>query len=215
MIRSARSFLFLLFLLIPVLATADEQQKAHKILNKVTAIATDPIGRRAVSLAMSQCLPVDRKELAQRRREMNLNYGDLFVAYELVKSGTKMDDIAAKMKTGKTIWQAADEQRPDWKQIGDEAKKLNSKVDINLIGHFRNNKEAEDKRDRIDGYDPTLDTVAADNNVSKQEIEDAEQRYVFLRDHSGAVSNSTLDTSTEKAARGVLGGPLKPPASIE
>src|SRR5258708_23787546 len=96
--RSARNVLFLLFLLIPLFAAADDQQKVHKLLNKVTAMATDPSGKRSVSLAMSQYLSVTRPELLQRRQAVNLNYGDLFLAYQLVKPGAKMDDLAAKLK---------------------------------------------------------------------------------------------------------------------
>ena len=206
--RSARSLLFLFFFLVPLLAASDEQQKAHKILIKVTAMATDPAGRRAVSLAMSQHLTVTRAELVQRRHTMNMNYGDLFVAYQLVKAGAKIDEIAAKMKMGKTVWQTAVEEHADWKQIAAEAKKLSSKVDVNLIGHFVN-KRAEAERDRTDGYDATRDTIAADNNVSGQEIEDAQKRYTFLREHAGAASDSTLDTSTEKAARTVRTDPVR------
>lgn len=206
--RSARCLLFLLFLLVPLLAASDEQQKAHKILNKVTAMAIDPAGKRAVSLAMSEYLSVGREELAQRRYALNMNYGDLFVAYALVKGGAKIEDIAAKMKTGKTVWQTADEQHADWKQIASDAKKLNGKVDTHLLGHFGNTK-AESQRDQADGYDPFLDSVRADNDVSKQEIQDAQERYIFLRDHAGVVSASTLDTSTEKSARIVRTDPVR------
>src|SRR5260370_20685181 len=111
--RSARNLLFLLSFLVALLAASDEQQKAHKTLNKVTAMAIDPAGKRAVSLAMSQYLSVGRGELGRRRHAMNMNYGDLFVAYELVKSGAKMEDISAEMKIGKTVWQTADELHPD------------------------------------------------------------------------------------------------------
>src|ERR1700680_4997432 len=155
---SARYSFLSLFLLIPslLLAASDEQQKAHKILSKVTAMAIDPAGKRAVSVAMSQHLFVARAELAQRRRAMNLNYGDLFVVCELAKSGMKMDEIAARVKTGKTVWQIADEVHADWKQIGSEAKKLSNKVDSNLLGHFVNHK-AEAERDRTAGSPPFLD----------------------------------------------------------
>jgi hypothetical protein len=129
-----------------------------------------------------------------------------------------MDVIAAKMKTGQTVWQTADEQYADWKQIASDAKKLNGKVDTNLFGHFGSNK-AETQRDQADGYDPFRDSVTADNDVSKQEIEDAQQQYVFLRDHASVASASTLDTSTEKSARMVRtdpvrsGGPTGAPSS--
>jgi hypothetical protein len=199
---------FLFFLLIPLLAASDEQQKAHKILKKVTAMATDPAGKRCVSLAMSQHLSVARAELVQSRQAMNLNYGDLFLAYQLVKSGTKMDDITARMKTGKTVWQTADEEHVDWKKIASEAKKLSGKLDTNLIGHFTN-KKADVERERADGYDPLRDSVKADGDVSQQEIEDAQQRYIFLRDHTSGGSDSSLDTSTERSARIVRTDPVR------
>ena len=206
--NSARNVLFLLFLLISLFAAADDQQKVHKLLNKVTAMATDPSGKRAVSLAMSQYLSVARTELVQRRQDMNLNYGDLFVAYQLVKTGAKMDEIAAKMKAGKTLWQTAEEEHADWKQIASEARKLGSKVDASLTAHFVN-KKADAERERADNYDPFRDTVKADGDVSQKEIEDAQQRYIFLRDHTSGGSDSSLDTSTERSARMVRTDPVR------
>src|SRR5205807_6364520 len=166
-----------------LLASADEQQKAHRLLNKVTAMATDPAGKRAVNLGMSQYLSVGREELVQHRRAMNANYGDIFVAYKLVGSGAKMDDIVAKTRTGKTIWQIADEGHLDWKQVASEAKKMSGRVDANLLAHF-SNKNSEIERERSDGYNPFIDTVKADGDVSQQEIEGAQERYTFLRDHA-------------------------------
>jgi len=207
---SARYSFLLLILLIPflLLAASDEQQKAHKILSKVTAMAIDPAGKRAVSVAMSQHLSVARAELVHRRRAMNVNYGELFVVCELVKSGMKMNDFAARVKTGKTVWQIADEEHADWKQISSEAKKLSSKVDSNLLGHFVNHR-AEIERDRADGYNPFLDAVRADNNVSRHELEDAQDRYLFLRDHAGAAYDSALDKSSEEALRAARPDPTK------
>jgi hypothetical protein len=208
MSTSARNLLFLLCFLVPLLSASDEQQKAHKILNKVTAMTIDPAGKRAVSLAMSDFLSVARTELVQRRLSMNINYGELFLTHELVKNGAKIDDIAAQMKSGKSLWQAADELHVDWKHIASEAKKMDGKVDTNLLGHFTKRK-AEAERDKTDGYDPFLDTVKADNDVSQQDIEDAQKRYVFLRDHAGVAVDSTLDTSSEQAARQVRTDPIR------
>jgi hypothetical protein len=206
---SARNSLFLFFFLgFSLFLAADDQQKAHKVIDKVTAMATDPAGRRAVNLALSQYLSVDRKVLVQRRRAMQLNYGDLFVAYQLVKSGTKLDDVAALVKSGRAVWQVAGEQHLDWKQIANEAKKLNGKVDDNLLKNFAN-KKSEAERDRADGYDSAFDSIAVDNEVSRQCIEEAQQRYMFLRDHAGTVTASTLDTSTERAAEQVRTDPVR------
>jgi hypothetical protein len=206
--RSARNILLLLFCVIPVFATADDQQRAHKILNKLTAMAIDPAGKRAVSLAISQQLSVARDELAQRRHALNLSYGDLFVAYQLTKTGMLMDDLADKIKTGKTVWQAANELPADWKRIASEAKKLSGKVDNNLLAHFAS-KKSDAERERTDGYDPFRDTVKADTNVSPQEIEDAQQSYAFLRDHAGSVSGSNLDAVAEQAVRTARPDPTK------
>ena len=206
--RSARYLLFWFFFLVPLLAASDDQQKARKLLNRMTAMATDPSGKRSVSLAMSQYLSVARPELLQRRQAVNLNYGDLFLAYQLVKTGAKMDDLAGKLKAGKTVWQAAEEQHADWKQIAGEAKKLSGKVDACLTAHFAN-KKADSERERADNYDPFRDTVKADGDVSQQEIEDAQQRYIFLRDHTSDGSDSLLDTSTERSARMVRTDPVR------
>lgn len=206
--RSARNLLFLLLFLIPVFASADEQQKAHKALNKLTAMAIDPAGKRAVSMAMAQRFSIPRGEMVQFRHAVNLNYGDLFVAYKLVNGGAKMEDIASQLKAGNTVWRVADEQHADWKRVARDAKKLSGKVDHHLLGHFAG-KKSETERDRSDGYDPVLDNVKADGNVSQQEIEEAQQRYIFLREHAGTVSDSTLDTSTEKSARMVRTDPIR------
>jgi hypothetical protein len=196
--RSARILFFLLFPSL-LFAGSDEQQKAHKIVNKLTAIAIDPAGKRAVSLALSQYLSVGREELAQRRHAMNLNYGEIFVVYELVRGGAKIEDIAASMKTGKTLWQAAQEIHADWKQIASEAKKVSGKVDNNLLAHFTNKKSGVEK-DHADGYDPSRDTVKADSEVTQHEIDEAQQRYMFLHDHAWVVSANGIDTATERAA---------------
>jgi len=171
-------------------------------------MATDPAGRRAVSLALSENFSVSRAELALQRRTIGLNYGELFLAYQLVKYGAKMNDIIAQTKDGKTVWKIAEGQNVNWKEITSEAKKLNNRLDINLLKHFANRKPDAD-RDRADGYDPFVDSVNADRNVTERDIEDAQKRYIFLRDHAGVTSAGTLDTSTEKAARGVRTDPIR------
>ncbi|HEY6763751.1 MAG TPA: hypothetical protein VI386_03195 [Candidatus Sulfotelmatobacter sp.] len=206
--RSARNFLLFLLLLSPLLAASDDQQKVHKVLNGVTAMTIDPGGKRAVNLALARYLSLGRAELVQRRQAMNLSYGDLFVFYQLVKHGAVAEAITAELKNGKTVWQVADEDHVDWKQISSEAKKLNGKMDTNLLAYFANNKTGTE-RDRAEGYDPFRDSVKADGNVTQQEVEGAQQRYTFLRDHAGVVSAATLDTSTEWAARGVRTDPVR------
>ena len=206
--RLIRCSFLIIVLLLAFPAASDDQQKAQKLLNKIIAMATDASGKRAVSLAVSDTLAVGRAELAQRRHAMDLNYGELFVAYQLVKAGVKMDDVAAEIKSGKQIWQIANELHADWKQIANGAKKLNSRVDANLLRHFANRRAAA-QRDLTEGYDPFLDSVRADTNVSQQEIADAQNRYVFLRDHAGVTSDASLDLPSEQAARTVRPDPIR------
>jgi hypothetical protein len=201
-------FSLILIPLLPLFSSADDQQKAQKLLNQVKAMATDPAGRRAVSLATSEIVLVSRSELVRRRRAMDIDYGELFIAYELVKSGVKMDDIVAQRKSGKTIGQIAEARGADWKQIASEAKKLNSRLEANLLKHFANQKNSVE-RDRGDGYDPFLDNVRADGNVSQKDIEEAQKRYLFLHDHAGVTSDAKLDTVTERAARTVRTDPIR------
>jgi len=206
--RLAHFFILLLAFTIAIPAFADDQQKAEKQLHKITAMATDPTGRRVVSITMAETLEAKRSDLVMERRTMNINYGDLFIAHGLVKNGAKMDDIAAQLKDGKKMSQIADAAHADWKQIAADAKKLNTKMEDNLYHHFINGKP-DAARDLADSYDPTIDGVAADNDVSKDEIADAEHTYLLWRDKADRARDSNLDTSTENAARGVRGDPVQ------
>ncbi len=197
-----------LALSIAIPAFGDDQQKAEKQLHKIVAMATDATGRRVVSIVVADTLQARRPELVIERRSMNLNYGDLFVAYVLVKQGTKLDDVATQMKAGKKIGQIANEQHADWKQIAADAKKLNAQMEDHLYKHFLNGK-VDAERDVADGYDPMIDGVAADNDVSKQDIADAEHTYQTWRDRAEKAKDSKLDASTEKAAQGARGDPVK------
>lgn len=198
----------LLALTVAIPAFGDDQQKADKQLHKITALATDATGRRVVSVTVADTLAAKRPDLVLERRTMNMNYGDLFIAHVLVKSGTKMDDIAAQLKAGKKMGQIASEQHADWKQIAADAKKLNAKVEDNLYNHFLNGKPLTE-RDAAEGYDPMLDGVPADNDVSKDEIADAERTYLLWRDRADQKKGSNLDTSSEKAAKDSRGDPIR------
>ena len=198
----------LLALTVAIPAFGDDQQKADKQLHKITALATDATGRRVVSVTVADTLAAKRPDLVLERRTMNMNYGDLVIAHVLVKSGTKMDDIAAQLKAGKKMGQIASEQHADWKQIAADAKKLNAKVEDNLYNHFLNGKPLTE-RDAAEGYDPMIDGVAADNDVSKDEIAEAEHTYLLWRDRADQKKGSNLDTSSEKAAKDSRGDPIR------
>jgi len=198
----------LLALTVAIPAFGDDQQKADKQLHKITALATDATGRRVVSVTVADTLAAKRPDLVLERRTMNMNYGDLVIAHVLVKSGTKMDDIAAQLKAGKKMGQIASEQHADWKQIAADAKKLNAKVEDNLYNHFLNGKPLTE-RDAAEGYDPMIDGVTADNDVSKDEIAEAERTYLLWRDRADQKKGSNLDTSSEKAAKDSRGDPIR------
>jgi hypothetical protein len=187
---------------------ADDQQKAEKQLHKITAMATDATGRRVVSSTVADWLEAKRPDLVTERRAMNINYGDLYIAHQLVKQGMKSEDIAAQLKSGKKMVEIANAQHLDWKEVAGDAKKLNTKMEDNLYKHFLNGK-ADADRDAAEGYDPTIDGVAADNDVSKDEIADAEHTYLLWRDRADQARGSKLDTSSENAAQGARGDPVR------
>ncbi len=197
----------LLALAVSVSASGGDQQKAEKQLRKVTAMATDGTGRRVVSITVADMLGAKRPDLVNERRTMGINYGDLFLAHTLVKNGAKMEDIAAQIKAKKSMADIANDQHADWKQIAADAKKLNSKVEDNLYKHFVNGK-ADLARDQADKYDPTFDGVAADNDVSKDEIAEAGDTYQKWHDQAAKNVGATLDMSTEKAAQDMRGDPI-------
>jgi hypothetical protein len=189
-------------------AYGDDQQKAEKQLNKITAMATDATGRRVVSATVADALGAKRPDLVMERRTININYGDLYVAHVLVKGGAKMDDISAQLKAGKKIGQIANDQHADWKQIAADSKKLNSQVEDNLYKHFLDGKPLT-QRDAAESYDPMIDGVSADNDVSKSDITDAEHTYLTWRDRADQKKASSLDASSEKAAQGSRGDPVR------
>jgi len=147
-------------------AWADDQQKAEKQLHKLTAMASDATGRRVVSATVADWLGAKRPDLVTERRTMNINYGDLYIAHQLVKQGMKRDDLAAQLKSGKKMADIANAQHLDWKQVAGDAKKLNARMEDNLYKHFLNGK-ADADRDAAEGYDPTIDGVPAEKESSK------------------------------------------------
>lgn len=184
-------------------AFCDDQQKAEKELTKITAMATDFTGRRAVNLTMSETFGVPRPKLVEARGLTGLNYGSLFVAEQLVKNGTGVEDIAAQLKGGKNIGAVANEQHLDWKQMTQAAKKFNSAVDTNLYKCFLNEKGSA-AQDVADKYDVHYDGVKADADVSKNDISSAQDRYLKWRDQAakaqGGDRDKTLSTGDERVA---------------
>ena len=197
-----------------VSAYGDDQKRAEKQANRITAMASDPTGRRIVNLTMADALHVPRLQLVRERLAMNLNYGSLFIAHQLTASGIKMLDIALQLQAGKNILQIGMERNANWKQITADAKKLNDKIDDNLYTHFLHG-DHDDARDRLDQYAAIRDGVKSDNDVTEQDLLDARHRYLVWRNQAGVGSSGRdngLTLEDELAAhsdRAHAGGPAQ------
>lgn len=194
-------FVVLVALAVSLPAMADDQGKAKKEINKFVAMATDGTGRRMVNLSMAEMFSVKRSDLVMERRDTGMNYGAIFIAHELMSKGAKLSDISTQLKAGKDIFKIADEQHADWKAMASEAKKLNSKLDDNLYKNFADPKGSEAK-DQADNYSLALDGVNADAEASKDEISQAQDRYMRVKDRAEEIAkrDSRLNTADQNAA---------------
>ena len=176
-------------------AFAGDQEKAEKELRMITAMTADPVARSIVNHTTAEFLSMDRIALAKERQDLNLTYGSLFLAHQLVTDTTNMGDIASDLKGGKSIMDIANLRHADWKTIANRARKLNKKLDENLQKSFRD-PQAELIRSKADGYDAQADKVAADSGITKQEFEEAQNRYRNLHD-SAMQNNLGIDGATK------------------
>lgn len=197
--RRALFWVSLILTLVVIPALADDQQKAEKQLHKLTAMASDPTGRRVVSVTVADDLGAKRPDIVTERRDMQVSYGDIYLAHALVKSGVKMDAIATDVKAGKKMADIANANHADWKAIANDAKKTNAKMEDGLYKNFLNGKPLHD-RDAADNYDVNIDGVNADNDISKDDLADAEKTYQLWKDRATQSSGGKLDTSSEQAA---------------
>jgi hypothetical protein len=168
-------------LALAVTAFADDQEKATTEIKRITSISVDANMRTIVNRTMADMLKVSRLDLVKQRQEMNLNYGALFLVRELTATGAKMEDIAAQLKAGKKIFDIANDDHANWKEINSEARKLNKKIDENVESYFRDSRKLA-AIDRSDQYNPQADKVSADTEMSKNEYADAQKRYQHLHD---------------------------------
>jgi hypothetical protein len=180
-------------------AAADEMQKAQLQINRISAMAADMTARRIVSKALSDTLNIKRLQLQQERLAMNLNYGSLFLAHQLIASGASMSEIATQLKAGKTITQIVNDRHGDWKQIAANAKKLNQRIEDGLYRFFLND-AAQKQSDQTDEYRPASDVVSADALVSQADLEKAQDIYLFWRQRA-AKQSAVLDPQSELRAR--------------
>jgi hypothetical protein len=171
---------------------ADDQQKAEKEIRKINAMAWDSTARAVVNKSVSEMLKIPRSQLVEERRELELNYGSLFLAHELSPNGAGLKDIAASLKGGKSIIQISNEGNANWKQIAANAKKLNSKIEDNLYKQFLRS-QSDKLKDQAE-YDADRDGIKADNDVSKQDIAEAQQTYIRWRERASQVGKNSQQT---------------------
>ncbi|HWZ82352.1 MAG TPA: hypothetical protein VNW47_07005 [Terriglobales bacterium] len=189
-----------------VVASSDDRQKAEIQVRKITAMATDKVGRQLVSMSVADTFKLSRPEMVRARRAVGLDYGSFFVAQSLVASGANLADIAAELGAGKTIWQIGEERHADWKKIGSDAKKQNGRIEDCIYRHFLNKKnyDADEERSLADKYDIRVDAVRTDFNVTPQEMADAQARYIFWRTEAGKLDAATGAMSpNERMAAGL------------
>src|SRR5690348_3805805 len=79
---------------------ASDRQKTEKQINRISAMAADLTGRRAVNLSMSQQLSVSRQDLVAERRANNITYGTLFLLRQVTSSDEAFNQAVAQIKTG-------------------------------------------------------------------------------------------------------------------
>jgi ribosome-binding protein aMBF1 (putative translation factor) len=162
-------------------ALANDQSKAEKQLNRITAMSADPTGRRVVSITISDMLKVKRPELVKQRLQMNLNYGYLFLAHKIMAGGMAAKDLASEIRSGKSLIEIANARDGDWKEILAEAKKLNAKIDRHLYEHFIDARD-DRQRDNDDQYNLMADIVKADDNVGPDDFDSAAAAYARAHD---------------------------------
>ena len=193
--------LIAIILMSSLVVSADDQQKAEKEIRKINAMAWDSTGRSVVNKSLSEMLKVPRSQLVEERLESQLNYGSLFLAHELGPSGPNMKDTSASLKGGKSIIQISNQSNANWKQIAADAKKLNSKIEDNLYKYFLRS-QADTLKDQAE-YDASRDGVKADNDVSKQDIAEAQQVYIRWRERAAQMGKNSqqADLHDEQAIR--------------
>jgi hypothetical protein len=208
-VKTATVRLSVLFCAVALVMTAfaDDQEKATKEIKRITSISVDSNMRAVVNRTMADMLKAKQIDLVKQRQDLNLTYGDLFLTQQLAASGVKMEDIAAQLKAGKTIFDVANVNRVNWKGINSEAKKLNKKIDDNIEKYFSDTKK-QTALNQADGYDAKVDKVPDDTEISKDESADAQKRYQRLHDLAKA-ELPTGDANTRNNTYGMAAPAVK------
>jgi hypothetical protein len=175
-------------------ALAADQEKAEKQINMMTALSRDEIVRSIVSRTLSDVFKVSRSQLLAERRSLGLNYGSLFLAHELVLSGSSMQKISAQRHANRTLVEVANSSSADWKRIESDAKKMNDRINKGIYKHFLHD-EADKQRDLVDHYVASFDLIRADTESTPDEIQRAQVDYMFWRNLAAPKNVGQVDTT--------------------
>src|SRR5579864_812047 len=212
MLRNARFLIALIVFISAAYVFADDQEKATKEIKKISAISVDSNMRSVVNRTFADALKVGRLDLVRQRKDMTVNYGDLFLLTQL-GSGVKVDDITEQLKAGKSLIDIANGDHINWKQVSVEAKKLNKKIDDNIVKYFGDTKK-QVSIDQADGYDAKADKVPADSNLSKDEYAEAQARYSHLLELSSQrlpTGDANVRNQGQGEATPTIGSPQSSP----
>jgi hypothetical protein len=194
-LRTLANFLLIAIALASVQsAFAGDRDKADKRLRQISAMAADPTARAIINRTLADFVHAKPIELQRQRHAMNLSYGSLFIAHQLTNGGARMLDIALELQNGKTIFDVANERNASWKQIAEEAKKLEDRIEENIYRRFLHSNTAPPAPD--EKYDVEADLVKADQEFSVAEIADARAVYVFWRNRAAGPRSKSLDPTT-------------------
>ncbi len=147
-----------------------------------------------ISRTFADVFKMARPELVAERTTVGLN-GSLFRAHELISSGSSMQQIAAELRTRKTVLEVAKSSGVDWKRIAADAKKMNSRISDNIYRHFLH-AGPDKQRDLLDRYNPAVDRVRADADATPEELVKAQTEYVFWRNLAAPKADEAADPSS-------------------
>jgi len=191
MSRVGRSLAIFFVITAAATAFAGDQQKAEKQVRMMTAMSRDDTARAIISRTFSDVFKIERSQLTAERKSLGLNYGALFLAHEMILSGSNMQDISAQLRLHKTMPEIANASRADWKRIASDAKKMNARISDGIYKHFLH-PDPDKARDKLDQYNPAADLVRADADATREELLKAQNEYVFQRNLASPKSDGTV-----------------------
>jgi hypothetical protein len=161
-------------------AWASDREKAENQIRIMTAMSQDDTARAIMSRTFADAFKMERPQMIVQRKSLGLNYGGLFLAHELVLSGTGMEQIAEQRHSRRSILDIASASGVDWKRIASDAKKMNNSINDAIYKHFLHS-QPDEIRDQVEHYNPAADWIREDADTTPEEIVKAGTEYIFRR----------------------------------